>query len=74
MNKNRRNIINKAVNKINEAKDILSDVLMEEEASFENLPENLQYSIKGEQSEEAIDCLTDSIEELETIALQLQEL
>lgn len=52
----------------------LSNVLANEENAFDNMPESLQSSIRGEISEEAIDImyeiqdyLTDSIKEIEHI-------
>lgn len=60
MNKQRRA-------KIERALDILKDVLDEEQDVFDNMPENLQGSDRGIESEEAIDTLDEVIGELEEL-------
>lgn len=67
MNNDRRKRINKAKDLILQAKGILEDVLNEEEMAFDSMPENLQGSQRGMDSEDAIDSLTDAIESLEEI-------
>lgn len=60
MNKDRRK-------RIQNACEILKDVLSEEEMYFDNMPENLQGSDRGMQSEDAIDILTGVVDSLEEI-------
>ena len=43
MNKQRRNRIAEALELISQARDILEEVKDEEQESYENLPESLQY-------------------------------
>ena len=43
----------------------IEDVLWEEEDAYNNMPENLQYSMRGEASSEAIDSLQDAVDALE---------
>ena len=50
MNKQRRNRIAEALELISQARDILEEVKDEEQESYENLPESLQYGERGEQS------------------------
>lgn len=55
---------------------ILSDierVKSEEELAYENMPENLQYSDRGEASQEAIDCLEEVYNNMEEIIDLLEE-
>ena len=79
MNKKRRKRISNVINEINlakkhrdllktrleEIKNELENILYEEEDYFDNMPENLQGSIRGEDAEEAIDYLTDAIDSLD---------
>lgn len=70
MNRQRRAEIRKAINLIIDAKDILENVLAEEQEAFDNLPESLQYSAKGEEMEDNISLLEDFIEYLDTDELE----
>ena len=68
MNKARRKLIQKAINVLEMGNDadqalaILEDVLYAEEDAYDNIPENLQGSLRAEESEEAIDALNDAID------------
>lgn len=53
MNKQRRNRIAEALELISQARDILEEVKDEEQESYENLPESLQYGERGEQMQQA---------------------
>lgn len=74
MNKERRSKITKIINQIEEAKSFLESVLADEESAFENMPENLQSSMRGEESEEAIDYMEEAIEALESAVEQLESI
>ena len=73
MNKSRRKRIaavistleNAGYDIIESAKDEIEDILWEEEDAYDNMPENLQYSMRGEASSEAIDSLQDAVDALE---------
>jgi len=65
MNKQRRKQIEKATALMQEALDILENVKDEEQDAFDNMPEGLQGSKKGELMEEIIDYLEDSYGNLE---------
>ena len=65
MNKQRRKNIKNNIDALGVIKNNLEDILAEEEDYFNNIPENLQGSIRGEESEEAIDTLTEMIDAIE---------
>lgn len=64
MNKERRNKIAKIIQEIERIKDGLQSVLNDEEFSFDNMPENLQSSMRGEESEEAIENMNEAVDAL----------
>jgi hypothetical protein len=64
MNKERRNKIAKIIQEIERIKDGLQSVLNDEEFAFDNMPENLQSSMRGEESEEAIDIMNEVVDAL----------
>lgn len=73
MNNKRRAEIRK-INMVLET--ILSDIERvkdEEELAYDNMPENLQYSDRGEASQEAIDCLEEVYNNMEEIIDLLEE-
>lgn len=59
---------------IESAKDELENILYEEEDAYDNMPENLQYSMRGEESSEAIDNLQEAVDLLEEAIDTLNEL
>lgn len=65
MNKQRRQNIKKNIDALETIKSNLECILSEEEDYFNNMPENLQGSMRGEDSEEAIDTLTEMIDILD---------
>ena len=67
MNNERRKRIERLINQINLLKRELQDVLDDEQFSFDNMPENLQGSMRGIISEEAIEHLQEAIDALENI-------
>lgn len=74
MNKQRRNEISNIMTELESLKSRLESVHMEEEMVFDNMPENLQYSMRGEESQEAIDCMSEAISNLEEVIDQLNEI
>ena len=54
MNKQRRARLDEAYSKLIEAYYIIEEVKDEEEQAFDNMPENLQGSERGEQMEEYV--------------------
>lgn len=74
MNKERRTKIERVIKEIEQVKTSLQSILDDEQFAFDNMPENLQSSMRGEESEESINCmdeaivaLDEAIEQLETI-------
>lgn len=74
MNKDRRKRISDIIEEIEQIKDKLQEVLNEEESVFENMPENLQCSMRGEESEESIDYMNEAIDTLANAVEQLEEI
>lgn len=74
MNKERRNKIAKIISDIENIKSNLQNVLNDEEFAFDNMPENLQSSMRGEESEEAIECMNEAIDALDEAIDQLNEI
>lgn len=74
MNKERRNQIRQIIGNIEEIKNRLQNVLDEEQEVFDNMPENLQGSIRGMDSENAIDLMEESIEGLESAVSLLEDI
>lgn len=73
MNKSRRSRIDEIIQKIEDLTydiDVLRD---EEEESYDNLPESIQYSDRGETMSEAIDNLESAISSLEEATEYLNE-
>lgn len=74
MNANRRHRITKAINRLEEIDSMLSDLQEfiqcindDEQEAFDNMPESLQYSDRGEAMEEAISNLDDAYGALDGI-------
>ena len=74
MNKQRRKQISDNVKLLEHIKSNIESILSDEENYFDNIPENLQCSIRGENSEEAIEILNEVIESLEDCIEKLNEL
>lgn len=57
----------KLLERCNDIKSEIDDVQYDEEDAFDNMPENLQYSMRGEESQDAIDSMqnaSDALDEL----------
>lgn len=69
MNKARRKRINDVASKIEsfltDIKSEIEDIQADEEYAYDSMPENLQGSMRGMDSEEAIDLLDEAIEKIE---------
>jgi prefoldin subunit 5 len=66
MNAKRRKELEKVIALIEEARNQLETLKDEEQEAFDNMPEGLQYSEKGERMETAISFMDDSFNELES--------
>lgn len=74
MNKYRRKEIYQLIQRITNDSTDLKRILTEEQNYFESMPENLQSSSRGENSEYYIECLEDTVELLEEAIEKLQEI
>ena len=74
MNAKRRKEIIKISQEIELCVDKLRDVLDEEQDCYSNMPENLQGSDRGIESEEAQNCLEEAIESLEEAIITLEDI
>lgn len=74
MNAERRKQLSGIVDKLDEVREELEAVKEDEETAFENMPESLQSSERGEAMQSAIDVLTDASETLEYALNELQGL
>lgn len=74
MNKQRRTEIANIVTELELLKERLDKVLSEEQDVFDNMPENLQYSMRGEESQEAIDNMDGAMSDLENVISQLEDI
>ena len=70
MNKQDRKELEKAINDIENAKSLVEEILDNEQSKFDNMPEGLQVSEKGQKMEENISSLDDARNLLEE-AIQL---
>lgn len=59
---------------IETTKDEIEDILWEEDDAYNNMPENLQCSMRGEESSDAIDSLQEAVDILEEAIDVLNEL
>lgn len=74
MNNQRRKAIIEITAKIELAAQSLRTLLEEEQEYYDNMPENLQGSERGMDSEEAQDCIESAIESLEDAVMSLEEI
>lgn len=74
MNKQRRKQICQLKAELITIKEKLFDIQADEQNYFENMPENLQGSLRGSESEESIDVLDECIEKLEDVINKLYEM
>ena len=72
MNKQRRSEIREVIPLLQQSLDSLSSVLFDEEEALENLPENLQYSERGEQMQNNVDTLSDFVDVLQNMIDELE--
>lgn len=74
MNKERRTKIRNILTNIENIKLELESILSEEEMIFDNMPENLQGSMRGEESEEAIEYMNAAVDSLQEAVGNLEEI
>lgn len=71
MNKTRRNQIQIVIKNI---EDLVQSILSDEQEAFDNMPENLQGSWRGTESEDAQGSLESAIDALEEAIVCLEEI
>lgn len=74
MNKERRNRIAEIMDRLNEIADEICEVAQEERDAFDNLPESIQYSERGEAMEAAADDLEEVSGEVTDLSERLEEI
>lgn len=72
MNKNRRKEIREIINELEELKEKIEMVLAEEQDYYDNMPENLQGSERGEIAESAIFELEESLDNIDNAIENLE--
>ncbi len=73
MNNVRRKRIGEAMKHLSLARELLETVRDEEQEAYDNLPENLQESERGQKMEEAVDTLDTAVSDLENVESSLEE-
>lgn len=73
MNKDKRKRLSRAVELLTEAKNIIEEVMDEEQGGFDNMSEWLQASERGQQMEEAIDNMSSAIDSIDEAAEYIDE-
>ena len=71
MNKERRRLMYNGISIIKRGVEILKEVSNDEQDAFDNLPEGLQQTMRGEKMEENVDILEESISEIENALEEL---
>ena len=74
MNKIRRKALATVVAKLDEAYDLLEEIQSDEQDAYDNMPESLQESERGEHMGEILDVLGDAIDSLDDIRENLIEI
>lgn len=67
MNRDRRDKLSDILVDLEAAKSDLEEIIDEEQEAFDNLPDNLQCSSRGEEMESGLDELRESFEKLEEV-------
>ncbi|MBR3467403.1 MAG: hypothetical protein IKH15_09315 [Bacteroidales bacterium] len=73
MNRNRRKQLVKALGQAEELKDTIETLRNEEQECFDNLPESLQYSERGDTMQEIANSLDYAVSNLEEAIDNLNE-
>ena len=74
MNDDRRKRIDEAMEHISAARELLDTVIAEEQEAFDNLPQGLQGSERGQKLEETADSLYSIPSDLEDMESLLEEI
>lgn len=74
MNKNRRKEIESIIEELENLGSRIEAVKEEEDNAFDNMPESLQYSEKGELMEQNVEDLDEAFNSLSEVVEELQEI
>lgn len=74
MNAERRKRLEGVKNKLDELISEVEDITQEEQAAFDNMPEGLQDSERGEKSQECIDNLENLSADISTASENIDEI
>ena len=74
MNKARRKWLENIIGKLEEQKDELYQLYEEEQEAYDNMPESLQESERGQIASEFVDSLETEHDSLEDVITNLQEI
>lgn len=74
MNNLRRKMLRNVVGTLEEARDGVVGVLDEEQEAYDNLPEGLQASERGEAMSENVDILDEVVEEIDEVIEKINEI
>ena len=74
MNKERRKKLSKVIDKLAEIKEMLEEVKDEEEEAFDNLPDGLQYSEKGQTMEGYIEMIEEAVGHIDDAESVIEEI
>ena len=66
--------INKVIQELKAIKTNLENIKIDEEIAFDNMPENLHYSMRGEEAEEAIENMDDALDSLNEALDSLEDI
>lgn len=73
MNKIRKNRLEKILNEIENLRDEIGEIKDDEQEAFDNLPESIQCSERGEQMEMNVNDLDDIYDSLDTVTCDLSD-
>lgn len=73
MNKKRKKELLDAVDILQEAADVVSNIQGDEQSSFDALPESFQYSQRGDAMQDAIDVMEGFIGDINTVADKISQ-
>lgn len=74
MNRERRKRLMQLAEKLLEVRTSLEIILKEEESAFDNMPESLQETERGEQMQEYIETMEEAISNIEEIESNLEDI
>ena len=74
MKEERLKTLKRCLNMIQNAHDVLEEVRDEEQDAYDNLPEGLQYSERGDLMQEAVDNLDEAVDYLDDVLSSLEDI